>query len=116
MAVQASDSKPPVQSRSSSQELCRSVCEQWRPQGDRRACKHQLIGGFRSSLRLEVYEVFCPLRDRKGTEKGQFRDSFEQGKGWPCAELWGEQIDLLGELREKAERQMHRAAAKFPIE
>ena len=35
--------------------------------------------------------------------------------GRPCAELWGEQIDLLGELREKAERQMHAAAAKFPI-
>ncbi len=35
--------------------------------------------------------------------------------GRPCAELWGEQIDLLGELREKAERQMHTAAAKFPI-
>ena len=35
--------------------------------------------------------------------------------GRPCAELWGEQIDLLGELREKAEDQMHAAASRFPI-
>jgi len=35
--------------------------------------------------------------------------------GRPCAQLWGEQIDLLAELHEKAQQQMYAAAAKFPI-